>query len=132
DFAARCAGPDVVKCVGFDDAADIAGGWGDNSGILAGATTPVLDATTRASGASSLLFTIPSSSGADTSGSYFTNFSADLSVQIGAGDTFYVQWRQRFTADFVAGDYPGGGGWKQAIIGTGDQPGQLYSSCSDL
>jgi hypothetical protein len=55
DFAARCAGPDVVKCVGFDNAADIAGGWGDNSGILPGATTPALDPMTCASGASSLL-----------------------------------------------------------------------------
>jgi len=43
-----------------------------------------------------------------------------------------VQWRQRFSPEFVSTVYAGGGGWKQAIIGTGDKPGQLYSSCSSL
>jgi uncharacterized membrane protein len=47
DFAARCAHPDVVKCVGFDGPDDIAGGAEDNSGILSGATTPMLDDSTR-------------------------------------------------------------------------------------
>jgi MYXO-CTERM domain-containing protein len=132
DFAARCGGADVVQCVGFDDAADIAGDWDDNSGILAGASTPALDNGIFASGASSLLFTIPSNSPADTSGSYFTNFSEDLSIQFDGNQTFYVQWRQRFSVEFLESDYPGGGGWKQVIIGTGDQPSQHYSSCTDL
>jgi MYXO-CTERM domain-containing protein len=132
DFAARCSHADVVACVGFDDAADIAGDSESNSGILPGATTPMLDASTRASGASSLLFTIPSNSAADTSGSYFTNFSEDLSVQFDGDSEFYVQWRQRFSPEFIAEPYVGGGGWKQAIIGTGDQPAQRYYSCTSL
>jgi MYXO-CTERM domain-containing protein len=132
DFAARCASPEVVKCVGFDDPADIAGDSQDNSGILSGASTPALDGSTRASGASSILFTIPSNSAADTSGSYFTNFSADLSVQFGESDELWVQWRQRFSPEYLTTAYPGGGGWKQVIVGTGDQPGQLYYSCTDL
>ena len=98
-----------------------------NSGIFASSGNasvfPMLDAAVKASGASSLRFTIPSSSGADTSGAYFTNFSPDLSVQFGESSEFYIQWRQRFTADFATTDYAGGGGWKQTIIGSGDQPG---------
>src|SRR6476646_9714858 len=61
-FTTRCSQPGVLKCVGFDSAADITGTYGDNSGILSGATTPVLDTSVRASGASSLKFTIPSNS----------------------------------------------------------------------
>src|ERR1044072_8236984 len=71
----RRSQPGVLKCVGFASPADIAGTYGDNQGILSGATTPTLDLTVRASGASSLKMTIPSNSPADTSGSFFTNFS---------------------------------------------------------
>ena len=123
DFATRCAQPGVLRCVGFDSASDLAGTWGDNSGSLAGASTPVLDPTVKASGASSLKFTIPSNSPADTSGSYFTNFSADLQTQFSANAEFYVQWRQRFSPEFLNTVFTGGGGWKQAIIGAGDKPG---------
>jgi len=91
-----------------------------------------LDTSVKASGASSLKFTIPSNSPADTSGSYFTNFSADLSRVFGENTEFYIQWRQRFTTAFLTTQYAGGLGWKQVIIGTGDQPGTLYSSCTDL
>jgi hypothetical protein len=132
DFEARCGAPGVVRCVGFDTATDIAGTFGDASGTLPGTTTPALDAAVKASGASSLLFTVPASTGPNSSGSYFTNFSDDLSVQFDDGDTFYVQWRQRFSDTFVDPAVPSGGGWKQAIIGTGDQPGTPYSSCTAL
>src|ERR1700694_3986991 len=101
DFAIRCAQPGVIKCVGFDTASDIAGAYGDNSGILSGQTTPVLDSSVSASGASSLKFTIPSMSGSDTSGSFFTNFSTDLLTQFGESSEFYVQWRQRFSSEFL-------------------------------
>jgi len=40
DFAARCNAADVVKCVGFDDPADIAGDSQDNSGSLAARASP--------------------------------------------------------------------------------------------
>jgi hypothetical protein len=92
----------------------------------------MLDTAVKASGDSSLKFTIPPKSGADTSGSYFANFSKDLSSQFGENSEFYVQWRQRFSAEFLNTHYDGGGGWKQVIIGTGDQPGRLYASCSAL
>jgi hypothetical protein len=140
DFPTRCAQPGVLKCVGFDNAADIPNVIGINSanfGIFPAsgnaAILPTLDTTVKASGASSLKFTVPANSGADTSGSYFTNFSSDLSVQFGENQVFYVQWRQRFTPEFITTPYSGGGGWKQIILGSGDQPGgTVYFSCTTL
>src|SRR5882672_8754409 len=59
-FATRCAAPGVIKCVSFDSAADIAGGFGSNSGIFANGSgvKPAIDTTVKASGAGSLMFTI--------------------------------------------------------------------------
>ena len=146
DFATRCAQPGVVKCVGFDTVADFSTGSGGtngaysfNSGIMPPSGTSdysraVPDTTVKASGASSLRFTVPANSSADTSGAYFTNFSTDLATQFDAGQEFFVQWRQRFSPEYLA-DYAGGGGFKQIIIGTGDQAGTpktIFSSCSSL
>lgn len=143
-FETRCAQPGVMKCVGFDDPADFnigaggtSGAYGMNSGFFppSGTSNYMLatrDTTVKASGNSSLKFTVPANSGADTSGSYFTNFSDDLSVQFGENSEFFVQWRQRFSPEFINTKFAGGGGWKQVIIGTGDQPGESYSSCSAL
>jgi hypothetical protein len=122
-FTTRCSQPGVIRCVGFDSASDIAGTYGDNAGILSGATTPVLDTTVKASGASSLKFTIPSNSGSDTSGSFYTNFSTDLLTQFGENSEFFIQWRQRFSPEFLNTVYAGSEGWKQVIIGAGDKPG---------
>src|SRR6266851_5535241 len=124
DFAARCDGPGVVKCVGFDSRRDIAGIWGDRSGILPGKSPPVIDTAVKASGDGSLKFTVPMNSSANSSASYFTNFSNDLSIQFDSGQEFYVQWRQRFSPEFV----DPGAEWKQAIIGEGDRPGCTSSS----
>ena len=140
DYQARCSAAGVVLCVGFDDPSDIVGKWGDNSGVLSGATTPVLDTTVKASGNSSLKFTIPAQAGADTSGSYWTNFSSNLLTQFGQNSDLYIQWRQRFSPEFLSSNYLDGEGWKQAIIGTGDVPGcnsastssACSTSCSDL
>jgi hypothetical protein len=144
DFTTRCAQPGVVKCVGFDDVADFnignggtSGAYGKNSGIFPPSgtsdyTRAVQDTSVKASGAGSLRFTIPTNTSSDTSGSYFTNFSSDLSVQFGAGEEFYVQWRQRFSPEFINTVYEGANGWKQIIVGTGDQPAKLYFSCTTL
>ena len=144
DFSTRCAQPGVVKCVGFDDAVDFniggggtSGAYGQNAGIFPPSgtsdyTRATRDSTVKASGNSSLKFTIPANAGGDTSGSYFTNFSKDLSVQFDGGQEFFVQWRQRFSPEFLAAKFPGGGGWKQAIVGTGDQPSKSFSSCTAL
>jgi hypothetical protein len=114
--------------VGFDSAAEIAGQWGDNTGITSGASTPVLDTSVKASGASSLKMTIPSNSPADTSGSFFANFSSDLSVQFTENAEFFVQWRQRFSPEFLNTSYTNSNGWKQIIISAGDQPGCTSSN----
>lgn len=122
DFLTRCQAAGVVRCIGFDQASDIAGVYGSNSGILSGTTTPMLDTAVKASGQSSIKFTIPGNvATTDPGGSYFTNFSADLLTQFGAGQEFYIQWRQRFSPEYLT--ITGGGGPKQSIIGTGDTPG---------
>ena len=134
----------MVKCVGFDDAADFnigsggtGGAYGQNAGILppwgtSDYTRATRDTGLKASGNSSLRFTIPTNTGSDTSGTYFTNFSKDLSVQFDGGQEFYVQWRQRFSPEFINTQYLGANGFKQVIVGTGDQPGTIFSSCSSL
>ena len=135
----------MIKCVGFDDAADFSNGsggangaYGFNSGIMPPSgtsdyTRATQDTSIKASGNSSIKFTIPAISGSDTSGAWFTNFSKDLSVQFDSGQEFFVQWRQRFSPEFISNQYAGGGGFKQAIVGTGDQPGKTpFSSCSSL
>jgi len=127
--------------VGFDQASDISNTqWGANTGIDTSAPgVPVLDSSVKASGNSSIKFTIPSNSGANSSGVYWANFSTDLLTQFGENSDFYVQWRQRFSPEFLTTIYQGGGGWKQAIIGTGDKPGcttsnsaNCSSSCTTL
>jgi hypothetical protein len=138
DFQSRCKAVGVLRCVGFDSVADISGRWGSNpTGILPGSlTTPTIDTSTRASGNGSLLFTVPSNSGDNSSGSYFANFSDDLSVLFGEGEEFYVQWRQRFDSNFLGTIYwttnGSSGGWKQAIIGAGSTPTKNQTSCTPL
>jgi hypothetical protein len=134
----------VIKCVGFDDPADFnigsggtAGAYQQNSGIFPPSgtsdyTRATRDTTIKAGGNSSLKFTLPAIAGSDAAGSYFTNFSTDLSVQFGENSEFYVQWRQRFSPEYISTKFAGGGGWKQIIIGTGDTPTQWQSSCSSL
>jgi hypothetical protein len=132
DFDRRCSAPEVVRCIGFDDHASIEGGRAGISGLTNGATRAILDSEIKASGASSLKFSIPPFSGSDTSGAFFTNFSDDLEVQFGENQEFFVQWRQRFSSELLATHYDGGGGWKLAIVGTGDQPGKRFYSCTAL
>jgi hypothetical protein len=141
-FESRCAQPGVIKCVGFDNDSDFGtGARGGARGSISGIVPPsgtsdytraTRDTTVKASGNGALRFTIPPNSPADSAGSYFTNFSNDLSVQFGGGQEFYVQWRQRFSPAFIDTAFAGGGGWKQVIIGTGDQPGRPYASCTAL
>ena len=135
----------MVRCIGFDETTDFntgnggtSGAYQQNFGILppwgtSDYTRATRDTGTKASGNSSLKFTIPANSGSDSSGSFFTNFSKDLSVRFGENSEFFIQWRQRFSAEFINTKFAGGGGWKQVIIGTGDAPGGPFqTSCSAL
>ena len=152
DFARRCAGPGVIRCYGFDDLADLTTGhprtltepddstnsrmydpW-SGPGLCAGQQCWALDAQVRASGASALRFEIPSNSPSDTSGSFRINFRDDFSVQIGAGEEFYVQYRERFSPEMLRAFETTDGqpsGWKQSIIGLGDRVAQpIAYSCT--
>jgi hypothetical protein len=144
-FSDRCAQSGVLRCIGFDAASDFNigsggnnGAYGQNFGIIppwgtADYTLAARDTSVKASGASSIKFTIPANSGSDSSGSFFANFTADLSVRFGGDSEFYVQWRQRFSPELIATKFAGGGGWKQLIVGTGDAPGSpFYPSCTAL
>lgn len=140
DWQARANAPGVVLATSFESAADRDRKYIHPDGGAANAT---FENDQAASGSYSLRFRIPSNSGEGASGSYKRNFgeSPANDVQFGSGDEFYVQWRQRFSKDmhdtvYRATDWPGG--WKQIIIGEGDQPGWNYgdaseaSSCSTL
>jgi hypothetical protein len=138
-FALRCAAPAVVRCVSFDTQDQIPDRQGRGpmgvarNGPLA--LFPDLDCTVAVDGCS-LRFTIPSRSGAGSSGSWYANFSDSFSVRFGEGEEFYVQWRQRFSRTFLETRFVGGG-WKQAIIGEGDRPGyapdgRIVYSCTQL
>ena len=130
DFTTRCQAPGVIRCFGFDSQAEtdphIFPPWGQTQ------KRALVVTDVKASGAGSLRFEIPSNSGSDTSGSFWLNFSDDLSVQFDEGDEFYIQWRQRFSPEFINTDFLGGGGWKQIIVGEGDRPGTTEYSCTQL
>jgi hypothetical protein len=143
-FTERCAQPGVIKCVGFDSADDFSrgsgganGAYGFSHGIIPPSgtsdyTRATMDTAIKASGAGSLKFTIPTNSGSDSSGTWFANFSNDNSIQIGANSEFFIQWRQRFSPELLSTRYTGGGGWKQVIVTTGDQPNKTFASCEAI
>lgn len=130
DFQRRINSPGVVRYFDFDsqEAAEPLiyppSGQREKRGKI--------DGDMAASGNGSLRFDIPRRTGSDTSGSFAINFSDDLATQFGEGDEFYVQWRQRFSPEFIETRYEGGGGWKQVIIGEGDRPGKKVYSCTQL
>jgi fibronectin type III domain protein len=130
DLPSRCQATGVIKCFGFDDQASTDPFVFPPSGQTQKLGMVVTDI--KASGAGSLRFTIPSNSPSDTSGTFWQNFSDDLATQFGEGGEFYVQWRQRFSADFLNTTYTSSNGFKQIIIGEGDRPGVTNYTCTQL
>jgi hypothetical protein len=110
DFGARCSAPGVIKCIGFDEAADF--GAGNLLPAFDNVVRGEMDTNIKASGAGSLRFEIPGRSAANAAGAWFDT----LGRQFGPGDRFYLQFRQRFSSDMLEIDYAPGGGWKQIII----------------
>lgn len=112
DFAARLAalGSNLVRAFDFNDPSSLTGAGinlllgEDPVTHAATANSPLLDTEVKASGASSLRFDLVPfvSSGGNQAGAWEGNFSGDNSVQFGAGEEFYVQWRQRFDANMVS------------------------------
>lgn len=129
DFQTRCHAPGVIRCFGFDSPDEIAA---YTQAVPGTSRRPEIDATVQASGAGSLRFTIPTRSGANTSGLFMFNFADDLSLQFGEGEEFFIQWRQRFSPELLDSHYEGGMGWKQLILGEGDRPGFVSPGCTQL
>jgi hypothetical protein len=122
DFLARCSAPGVLKCIGFDSASDFIAGTtifpADDGQIRA-----IRDTSTRASGTSALRFDIPPFSSSNSSGHFRGLFGQDF----GPGQTFYVQWRQRFSPDMLNTNFAGSNGFKQHIFWHGSG-----GSCTDV
>jgi hypothetical protein len=107
-FQQRCAAAGVIKCVGFDTASEITPFVSaDANGVIQAS----LDTTVSASGGGSLKFVIPANSGQNSSGAW----ADSLGGSFGPGTTFFVQFRQRFSPEFISTQY-NGEGWKQSIF----------------
>jgi len=128
NFAARANGAGVVRAVGFDSQAEWLKYNADTSGCnpsyAPGCRENAWDSAVKASGAGSLRFDIRSQTGEGDAGNIAINFSDDNSVQFGANEEFWVQWRQRFDSYMIDHDYretSGNGAWKQIILAQGDR-----------
>jgi len=140
DWLARSTAPGVVLATNFASAAERDDKYRHPDSRMPYVTYASDES---ASGGYSVRFEIPSNSPENSSGSWKRNFgpSPANNVKFGAGEEFYVQWRQRFSASMLDTVYEvtsGSGGWKQVIIGEGDAPGWDYGdameagSCSRL
>lgn len=109
DFQARCSAPGVIKCVSFDNPSDFVQGTTIFPGDVG--YQYLRDTTTYSSGGASLRFTVPSLSSSDASGT----FRALFGQSFGQGQTFYVQFRQRFSPEYLQ-PFAGTNGWKQFIM----------------
>jgi hypothetical protein len=128
DYAARCSAPGVFRCWNFDDATANA----DHIVGKAGFPAPTIVTDVKSSGTGSLMFTVASQSHESAAGYFWLNFADDFSKQFGPGQDVYLQWRQRFSPEFLSTYYQPGDGWKQVIIGEGDRTGYVANSCTDL
>ena len=162
DFATKCAQPGVLSCWGLDNQSGIYYAWatgticdqtmaalgykrygfglsrtppGNATAVVQNGVCnfPVVDSLAH-SGAGSLKFTVPSQSGADSSGFYSEPYTRNPFSYIAPGspwgNVLWFQFYQRFSQEFLANMYVcllgGCGGWKQAI-NFGDPP---YGSSS--
>ncbi len=124
DFETRCHAPGVLVCQGFDSADKVRPARYPASGLYPagdGKFYGFMDTTVKASGAGSLRFEIPPHSGANASGYWRQTFGRDF----GAGTTYYVQFRQRFSVEMLKNDW-GDTTWKQVIFHNDGQ------TCTDL
>jgi hypothetical protein len=126
DFQTRCAQPGVIVCQGFDNASAFTPGNWPASGLYPSDTNTyaTMDTSVYASGGGSLKFTIPSLASSNPDGYWRQLFQSSLSAGPGTAQvfaqnsTFYVQYRQRFSPEFVTNVASASGGttWKQSII----------------
>ena len=156
DFAARCAAPGVLKCVGFDTQLDVNRGKTATAGpaddvpspnavpnnIINGSYYPGWDTTgPKASGAGALrLSTNPNAAnGAQQSG--FWKFGTDgneaWGQSFGANTDFWVQYRTYFSPEYAAVNWAvaggaGSGGNKNSVIYAIKSCGDLEISTQDI
>lgn len=114
----------LVRTISFD-ASILTQGIGYDSGffINSGQTNPtaaVLDTGNQASGQNSIKFIVPSQSSSGASGQIFLDFAADKGTQFGAGQTFWLQWQQKWDRYIFEHSFLDSEGMKQAIITWGD------------
>jgi hypothetical protein len=147
DWRRRSTAPGVVIAVGFDDIREWARYSFDTSGCnpayqvevdgrIAGCRANAWDPATRASGAGSVRFDIPSNSGQGVGGNIAIPFGDYATSQFGENSEFWVSWRQRMTRYFVEHRYAAVGGgttaFKQVILAQGDiEPGIVGHACSE-
>ncbi len=105
-FAERCSEAGVLACYGFDSA-------GETDPYLhdSGFSAPAFDDVMFAEGGGAIHMLVEPGSSADSSGSAVLDFAPG----VGVGETLYLQWRQRFSPDFIDTVYDANG-WKQLLI----------------
>jgi hypothetical protein len=124
DFGTRCHAAGVLVCQGFDSPENFLAAKYPVSGLYPawdGSLRGTMDKEVKASGGGSLRFEIPPHSAANSSGYWRQSFGRNF----GAGSTFYVQFRERFSMEMLKNDW-GDTTWKQVIFHHGGQ------TCSDL
>lgn len=125
DFETRCKAPGVLVCEGFDSADKFVPAKDPSSGLYPawdGVYRGTMDSSVAASGKGSLKFTIPSFSDANSAGYW----KQAMGKNFGEGNTFYVQFRQRFSPEMLTNTWGVDTYWKQAIIHNGPQ------TCADV
>ena len=113
DFASRCSATGVVLCTGFDSFNEVDSfAYGNENGDFLATFNTV----NKASGAGSMQFEIPGLTPANSSGGW-ERVVDEFGNGFGPGETFYVQYRQRFSSAMF-NTAMGGSGWKQSEITT--------------
>ncbi len=125
DFQSRCSAPGVLVCRGWDSPSEFTPPAWPNSGLYPagdGLYHGTYDSSIKASGNGSLRFEILGGTQANSAGAWWEKFGRSF----GSGETFYVQFRQRFSPEML-GVNMGGNGYKQVIFHS-----QQGGSCAAL
>lgn len=126
DYFIRSTAPGVVFTENFDTAASVT-----DKRTGSGQVDVTHSTTNAANGIGSCQMRIPSNTG-ERSSDWRTNYGdtgSGNAIIFNENSQHYVQFRQKFSADFLNTIFQltgGSGGWKQAIIGKGDLNGWDY------
>jgi hypothetical protein len=147
-FAARCQHPDVIRCFGFDDNDETLDHYVPPDGVFD--QRAMVDTQMKTSGRGAMRFDVPiGASQREMTGYFAINFTpgsrnlnrlseapaADYyNIQIGEGESFFVQWRERIEQPLIDGSYLAAPGFSLFLfsIGQGDRPDSLAESVDPL